>query len=87
MSNVVCTAWPVEDDLARTFARELYGALIGGPRDGGAAPLPMYLAMREARLAITGSAGAGQTWGAYQHYGDPYFRLFGDRLRTRRRAL
>ena len=35
----------------------------------------MYEAMRYARLAIADSPTAARTWGAYQHYGDPFFRL------------
>jgi hypothetical protein len=35
----------------------------------------MYEAMRYARLAIANAPTAAQTWGAYQHYGDPFFRL------------
>jgi len=39
-------------------------------------PQPMHMAMRAARLAIAHSPGGVTTWGAYQHYGDPNFRLF-----------
>ena len=39
----------------------------------------MWEAMQEARLAIFDSVGGARTWGAYQHYGNPHFRLF-DRL-------
>jgi hypothetical protein len=35
----------------------------------------MYEAMRYARLATANAPGAARTWGAYQHYGDPFFRL------------
>ena len=35
----------------------------------------MYEAMRYARLAIADAPTAARTWGAYQHYGDPFFRL------------
>jgi hypothetical protein len=35
----------------------------------------MYEAMRYARLAIANAPTAARTWGAYQHYGDPFFRL------------
>jgi hypothetical protein len=38
--------------------------------------MPMHRAMREARLAIGRTFGGGRTWGAYQHYGSPNFRLF-----------
>ena len=38
-------------------------------------PMVMYEAMRYARLAIADAPTAARTWGAYQHYGDPFFRL------------
>ncbi len=38
-------------------------------------PQPMYRAMQEARKAIFKPEDA-RTWGAYQHYGNPYFRFF-----------
>ena len=56
-----------------------------GPRDGGSVPPPpppalepvyMFQAMREARRAIAGTLRGACTWGAYQHYGNPYFRFF-----------
>jgi pimeloyl-ACP methyl ester carboxylesterase len=67
VGNFVCTAWPVEDDAALTFSRTLYETLLGP----AAAPAPMWRAMRRARQSIAHSA----CWAAYQHYGDPYFRL------------
>ena len=48
------------------------------PADGEAdqlEPMVMYEAMRYARLAIADAPTAARTWGAYQHYGDPFFRL------------
>jgi pimeloyl-ACP methyl ester carboxylesterase len=83
VANFVCTAWPVDDRAAREFALELYSRLLGLQRDPDRPgsfrcqrPEPMHVAMREARLAIFGSPGGARTWGAYQHYGNPFFRLF-----------
>jgi pimeloyl-ACP methyl ester carboxylesterase len=88
VANFVCTAWPVGDDAARTFALHLYAALLGlgaagDPLGGGVRdPEPMHVAMYEARMALRSQArdtGARQyltTWGAYQHYGSPTFRFF-----------
>ena len=90
VANFVCTAWPVDDLAARVFALELYGRLLGLvpgiPKDNpdGAArpeirkegPTYMHEAMYEARLAIMGTPNGLRTWGAYQHYGNPHFRLF-----------
>jgi pimeloyl-ACP methyl ester carboxylesterase len=67
VGNFVCTAWPVDDAAALTFSRTLYETLLGA----AAGPAPMWRAMREARQAIAQSP----CWAAYQHYGDPYFRL------------
>ncbi|MEJ7809802.1 MAG: CHAT domain-containing protein [Gemmatimonadaceae bacterium] len=39
-------------------------------------PMLMHRAMRESRLAIARTSNGVLTWGAYQHYGDPNFRLF-----------
>ncbi len=91
VANFVCTAWPVDDLAARRFAAHLYGRLLGiETADGGHASRsgrfdPMYRAMLEARLKIArrddGSFNpeAARTWGAYQHYGDPFFRFFQER--------
>jgi pimeloyl-ACP methyl ester carboxylesterase len=74
VANFVCTAWPVDDEAARVFARRLYGELLGLPGSDGFAY--MHAAMREARRAIATDLGGSRTWGAYQHYGNPYFRFF-----------
>ncbi len=79
VANFVCTAWPVDDVAARMFAVTLYAKLLGiqsdtVPNAGG--PVPMHRAMQEARLAIARTPNGRTTWGAYQHYGNPYFRLF-----------
>ncbi len=67
VANYICTAWPVGDDAALQFAVELYTYLLGD----GTAPVETYEAMRQARRKIAGT----NTWGAYQHYGNPNFRL------------
>jgi hypothetical protein len=36
----------------------------------------MHAAMHQSRLAIMNTPNGMRTWGAYQHYGNPYFRLF-----------
>lgn len=72
VTNFVCTAWPVGDGAALDFSRRLYEGLLGLH---GADAQVMYRAMREARALIAGKESGVATWGAYQHYGDPYFRL------------
>jgi hypothetical protein len=88
VSNFVCTAWSVDDGAALDFALELYARLLGlvvkksalgsvvaPDTEGG--PRPMYVAMREARRKLLDAGRHGVlSWGAYQHYGDPYFQLF-----------
>ena len=79
----------IHDELSQLrelFARTLYEALLGlspstdaaqrgyQPRGGGIKP--MHVAMREARLAIAKTDNGAQSWGAYQHYGNPYMYLF-----------
>jgi pimeloyl-ACP methyl ester carboxylesterase len=88
VSNYVGTAWPVDDTAARIFAITLYASLIGlsigpdgqldgiDPKNGGRlTPSPMHLAMLRARLAIANTSNGRGTWGAYQHYGNPYYRI------------
>jgi CHAT domain-containing protein len=67
VANFVCTAWPISDKAALDFAVALYSQLLG--MDG--APCVMWQALREARRSIANTL----TWGAYQHYGNPYFQL------------
>ncbi len=92
VSNFICTAWPVDDLAARRFARRLYQGLLGlSSREGQHGPTanqegfePMHKAMLEARLTIARNTNRSinppglRTWGAYQHYGDPFFRFFQD---------
>jgi pimeloyl-ACP methyl ester carboxylesterase len=87
VANFLCTAWPVDDVAARVFALTLYAGLLGyddeaadkpdrrpSRREDG--PKRMFEAMRDARLAIARTADGTTTWGAYQHYGNPYFQFF-----------
>jgi CHAT domain len=92
VANYVGTAWPVDDMAARLFATTLYGSLIGldvgsdgrleNSEPEGTKPLrprPMHLAMLRARLAVANTVGGRGTWGAYQHYGNPYYRIVSTR--------
>ena len=83
VSNFVCTAWPVDDTAALEFAQWVYYCLLGlrphtgpGPKFTPLTPMPMHAAMRHARLRIAGQPHGVQTWGAYQHYGNPYLSFF-----------
>ncbi len=90
VSDFVCTAWPVNDEAALEFALKLYAGLLnmectsGNTSNidayrAGSNSIPMYKAMREARKAIARMPYDMRTWGAYQHYGNPNFRLFSHR--------
>ncbi len=72
VKNFVCTAWPVPDDAAALFAEAMYGNLLGA---AGERPTYIYEAMMKARRAIWQHATGCRAWGAYQHYGNPWFRL------------
>jgi pimeloyl-ACP methyl ester carboxylesterase len=89
VANFVCTAWPVSDSAARQFAVTLYSALLGLKQDATkpegydrGKPMKMYQAMREARRIVAGMK--PQTWGAYQHYGNPYLQFFDESKLTGR---
>jgi pimeloyl-ACP methyl ester carboxylesterase len=85
VSNFVCTAWPVDDIGARQFALKLYSKLLGLREIEGqpgqyeidpAGSRPMHISMRDARTCIADTTNGRTTWGAYQHYGSPYFQFF-----------
>ena len=80
VSNFICTAWPVNDRAALDFARELYRLLLALPGGDDQEPPPraaaLHQAMRLARRKIARTPSGRLTWGAYQHYGNPHFRLF-----------
>ena len=64
---VVAAGWAVEDVPAETFASTFYDALLSGERFIDAAA--------RARQAAWDVRGQGNTWAAYQCYGDPDWLL------------
>ena len=61
VANFVCTAWPVDDEAAQTFALTVYGELLGlhgnkgSARDGAVPQVKwLYEAMSEARRKVAG---------------------------------
>lgn len=64
---VIAAGWAVEDLGAETFARVFYAQMLAGERFGNA--------VRAAREATFAAEPASTTWGAYQCYGDPDYRL------------
>ncbi len=64
MSNYIGSGWPVDDEQATKLARTFYESLLKGA----------YIcdALQTARAQINAY---GNTWGAYQHYGNPNDRV------------
>jgi len=60
---VIAAGWAVEDKPAELFATTFYDALLGGAR--------FIDAVAAARSAAWKGGGGGNTWSAYQCYGDP----------------
>ncbi|HEX2056105.1 MAG TPA: CHAT domain-containing protein, partial [Nitrospiraceae bacterium] len=64
---VVAAGWAVDDAAALTFSTSFYNRLLGGAVFGEA--------VKAARQATYEAYPESNTWGAYQCYGDPDFRL------------
>jgi hypothetical protein len=67
---VVAAGWAVDDAAASAFAESFYTHLLAGETFG--------TAVRAAREEIWVRRPEVNTWGAYQCYGDPAYRLHGD---------
>jgi CHAT domain-containing protein len=65
---VVAAGWQVDDQAGLAFAQALYAGLLADNR-------PFGEAVRLARVAVHQAHPGGNTWGAYQCYGDPDWRL------------
>lgn len=63
---VVAAGWAVEDEPAKIFATRFYRALLSGER--------FIDAVGHARAAAWDARPTGNTWAAYQCYGDPDWR-------------
>jgi len=64
---VIAAGWAVDDEAATAFAHSVYGDLLSGVTFGQAT--------RAARKGIYERYPTVNTWGAYQCYGDPDYRL------------
>lgn len=64
---VICAGWAVHDGAALVFAEALYSQLLDGQ--------PFGESVRAAREEIWLRFPEVNTWGAYQCYGDPSYRL------------
>jgi tetratricopeptide (TPR) repeat protein len=65
---VVAAGWAVDDGPAKVFAAAFYREMLAGRTFGDS--------VRIARQAVYQQSPQSNTWGAYQCYGDPGFRLF-----------
>lgn len=73
---VVAAGWAVEDDAANQFAIAFYKALLSGQR--------FMDAVQAARAAAYAASPGGNTWAAYQCYGDPDWVWQRDEAEARR---
>lgn len=64
---VVAAGWAVNDLAAKTFAQTFYDRLLGGATFGDA--------VKDARYRTWENHRYSNTWGAYQCYGDPDYRV------------
>ena len=64
---VIAAGWAVNDAAALVFAEVFYDRMIGGQ--------PFGEAVKMARAEVYEKYPLTNTWGAYQCYGDPFFRL------------
>jgi hypothetical protein len=64
---VVAAGWAVEDEAAKVFAEGFYTSLLRGSR--------FIDAVAEGRRAAFQRAPGGNTWAAYQCYGDPNWKF------------
>jgi len=86
VANFIYPAWLVDDVSAQKFAQKLYASMLGlKPKPLGhgyeaAEPLPLNMAVCEARLEAGVSGRGEKSWGAYQHYGTREFPFFAEQI-------
>lgn len=68
---VVAAGWAIDDDAAKVFSETCYRLLLQGQTFGKA--------VLEARRATWQDFASSNTWGAYQCYGDPEYKLVNTR--------
>ncbi|KJD31412.1 hypothetical protein PK35_14990 [Tamlana nanhaiensis] len=64
---IIITGWPVDDAAARTFAETFYKKMFEGYNFGDA--------VQKARMACHNNHSGSNTWGAYQCYGNQYYKF------------
>jgi CHAT domain-containing protein len=68
---VVASGWAIDDDVAKVFSETCYHLLLQGQPFGKAVQMARKKAWEHNRKS--------NTWGAYQCYGDPEYRLVSNR--------
>ena len=76
---VIAAGWAVDDAVATLFARTFYEKMLGGVTFGEA--------VKQARRTAYRDQEQCNTWGAYQCYGDPDYRLVSESEGRSRAAL
>lgn len=76
---VVAAGWAVEDDAATEFATKFYECMLAGD--------PFGHAVKAARAHTFDEFRDSNTWGAYQAYGDPDYRVDPAAIPTRSAGL
>ncbi|WMP17528.1 DUF7379 domain-containing protein [Thiothrix lacustris] len=64
---IIAAGWAIDDNAAKVFAEQCYNALLQG--------YPFGMAVLMARRETWQQFPNGNTWGAYQCYGDPDYKL------------
>lgn len=64
---VIAAGWAVNDDAALEFAAVFYKRMFEGYNFGDS--------VKDARIAVYEKFGHTNTWGAYQCYGDPFYKF------------
>ena len=64
---IIAAGWAIDDNAAKVFAEQCYNALLQG--------YPFGMAVLMARHETWQQYPNGNTWGAYQCYGDPDYKL------------
>ncbi len=64
---VIAAGWAIHDGAARVFANTFYSEMLAGN--------DFHIAVKAARKKIYDDFPKTNTWGAYQCYGDPYYKF------------
>lgn len=72
---VIAAGWAVKDDVAKLFGDTFYQAMLEGDTFGNATLRARRAAYGVDAADFVGEVARSNTWGAYQCYGDPDYRL------------